>query len=126
MNIDFNTFSKSRKGIGNGFDYRTSGVKPITVIVHTTNGNKGTLFSSEAKYIYNSPNVGAHYLVGKQGQVVRFLDPMIHRAWHAGAVNDSRFNNNNSIGIEVHYTPGEGSWTHAMYDALTGLLLHIR
>ena len=43
----------------------------------------------------------------------------------AGAVFDSRFNNNNSIGIECHYTPkdgGEGAWTSAMHEALTELV----
>lgn len=121
MNIDLTTFNKSRRGIGNGFDNRTGGVKPITVIVHTTNGAKGSLFLSEANYIYNSNKIAAHYLVGKDGRIVQFLDPK-YRAWHAGAVNDSRFNNNNSIGIEVHYTPGEGAWTSAMHSALTELV----
>lgn len=117
---DIVVLNKALHGIGNGWDYRSAG-NPKSIIIHTTNGAKFSKYSSEANYIYTTSKVGAHFLVGKEGQITRFLDPIL-RAWHAGAVNDPRFNNNNSIGIENHYTPGEGSWTKAMHDALTWLV----
>lgn len=113
--------NKASFGVGKGWDYR-QGVNPKSIIVHTTNGAKFSNYRSEANYIYTTPKISAHYLVGKEGQITQFLDPSTMRAWHAGAVNDPRFNNNNSIGIECHYTPGEGSWTTAMHDALTYLV----
>lgn len=119
MNIDKVTYNKTRRGVGKGWDYRRN-ASPKTLIIHTTNGNKGTYFDNEARYIYYSNVISAHYLVGKRGEVVQFLDPAL-RAWHAGAVFDARFNNNNSIGIEVHYTPGEGAWPSAMYNSLLEL-----
>jgi len=121
MNIDFISFDKTRRGIGNGFDRRTNNIKPASIVVHTTNGRKNSNFLKEAAYIYGSNNISSHYLIGKDGSIIQFLSPA-YRAWHAGAVNDSRFNNNNSIGIECHYTPGEGAWTTAMHHALTELV----
>lgn len=122
MEIQIQVRNKAQlKGIGSGYDNRTRGVKPISIIIHSTNGRKGTAYISELNYILGSDVIAAHYLVGKQGQITQILDPK-YRAWHAGAVNDSRFNNNNSIGIECHYTPGEGIWPIAMHEALTFLV----
>lgn len=115
---DIVVLNKALHGIGNGWDYRTLNANPKTVIVHSTNGAKGSNYKSEANFIYTTPKISAHYLIGKQGQITQFLDTTL-RAWHAGAVNDPRFNNNNSVGIECHYTPGEGVWTKEMHDALT-------
>jgi hypothetical protein len=120
---DIVMLNKSLFGVGKGWDYRTlNGVDPKSIIVHTTNGARFSKYTSEANYIYTTPKISAHYLVGKQGQITQFLNTTTMRAWHAGAVNDPRFNNNNSIGIEVHYTPGEGFWTEQMRAALTWLV----
>lgn len=118
---DIVMLNKSLFGVGKGWDYR-QGVDPKSIIVHTTNGAKYSNYKSEANYIYTTPKISAHYLVGKQGQITQFLDTKLMRAWHAGAVNDPRFNNNNSIGIECHYTPGEGFWTEQMRQALSWLV----
>ncbi len=115
--------NKALHGIGNGFDRRTSNVRPISIIIHTTNGNYGSSYEKEREFIYNAKGIGAHFLVGKQGQITQFLDTNL-RAWHAGTVNDQRFNNNNSIGIECHFTIGE-YWTKLMHDALTELVLYL-
>lgn len=111
---------KAMLGVGWGWDHRQH-ADPKTIIIHTTNGAKGSLYKNEARYIYQSNKISAHFLNGKEGQITQFLDTK-ERAWHAGAVNDPRFNNNNSIGIENHYTPGEGAWTQAMHDTLTELV----
>ena len=121
--MDIVTKNKAAKyGIGRGFDKRAAGSKPKTLLIHTTNGKPNTTYNAERNYIYTSPKIASHYLIGKQGQITQFLDDKIYRAWHAGAVNNSLFNNNNSIGIECHFTPDEGSWTQAMRDALTWLV----
>src|SRR5437870_1429708 len=122
---DIVMLNKSLFGIGKGWDYRTLNANPKTLIIHTTNGAKFSNYKSEANYIYTTPKISAHFLVGKEGQITQFLDTLTMRAWHAGAVNDPRFNNNNSIGIECHYTPGEGVWTKAMHDALTWLVQNL-
>ncbi len=124
MVIDTTTYDKTKRGIGTGWDYRQN-ASPKSILVHTTNGNLWTQFDSEVRYLYYSNVVGSHYIIGKQGQVVQLLHPR-YRAWHAGAVYDSRYNNNNSIGIEVHYTPGEGSWTSLMYQRLTELVRQLK
>jgi hypothetical protein len=120
--MEIQTRDKSKlKPIGSGYDNRTRGIIPISIDVHTTNGHVGSTYLGELNYILGSDNIAAHYLIGKEGQITQILHP-VYRAWHAGAVNDSRFNNNNSIGIECHYTPGEGAWTTIMHQALTYLV----
>lgn len=118
--IDTTTYDKSRLPIGTGYDKRPKGLRPRSIIVHTTNGRVGTQFAKEADYIYSSASVGAHYLVGKNGQIVRFLEPTIYRAWHAGACL-LEYNNARSIGIECHLTNGE-FWSDAQRGALSALV----
>lgn len=115
-------YDKAQYKIGTGWDKRT--VSPKSIIIHTTNGKENSSFEQEALYISRSRIIGAHYLEDKKGQILQILDPHL-RAWHAGAVRDQRFNNNNSIGIEVHYTPGEGVWNPAMHHGLTWLVMKL-
>ena len=49
------------------------------------------------------------------------LDPFKFTAWHAGNVSDVKYANAHSVGVEVHYTPGEGLWTGEMWAAITYL-----
>lgn len=120
LEINRTTYDKSRLTIGTGYDRRPTHRKPESIIVHTTNGKRGTLFESEARYIYKSPAIGAHYLVGKSGQIIQFLEPGRYRAWHAGACF-VEYNNARSIGIECHHAVGE-SWTVKQRSALTELV----
>lgn len=122
MNIT--TLDKTTRGVYNGWDFREYAI-PQTIIIHTTNGRYNSSYGSEAGYLYSAFNVSAHYLVGKAGQITQFLNPRIHRAWHAGVVSSQRWNNNNSIGIECHYTPGEGPWPIFMKQALTELVKYL-
>ncbi len=92
-----------------------------SVVIHTTNGQRGSSFHNEASYLQNAKGVGAHYLVGKQGQIEQILD-LRWGAWHAGKVRDRKYNNQNSIGIEVHFTPAENYWTAEQEYALTWLV----
>jgi N-acetyl-anhydromuramyl-L-alanine amidase AmpD len=81
----------------------------------------GTKFENEVQFLLNSPNVSAHYIISKQGLLVQMLDPVKFTAWHAGNVSNVKYSNAQSIGVEVHYTPGEGVWTGEMWQALTFL-----
>lgn len=89
-----------------GWDRRSKNLTKFIVILHTTNGAKGTRFSSELNFLLTSSNVSAHYLVGKDGYIVEAL-PISLRAWHAGVVDKPENNSNSTIGIEMHYTLGE-------------------
>lgn len=115
-------FSKLVHPVGHGYDYRPNGVGATSIIVHTTNGNRGSSFVGEARFIQHSPAIGAHFLVGKGGQIAQFL-PVRLRAWHAG-VTLPGFYNSNSIGIECHLTPGE-QWTSSQRQSLTGLVQYL-
>ncbi len=103
-----------------GWSMRPGGIKPTSIIVHTTSAAQpNTSFDAEARYLYNSREVSAHYLNGKQGQVVQFLHPDLE-AWHAGAALTA-YQNNHSIGIENHVSVGE-QWTATQHDSLTWLV----
>lgn len=120
MQIDTTTYRRDLKwGIGSGCNSRPIGVSPSSLIIHTTNGKRGSTFEAEAAFLRdNTVTVSAHYLIGKQGQIVQIV-PDYLAAWHAGSTIPG-FANAQSIGIENHLTPGE-NWTSAMRDALTWL-----
>jgi N-acetylmuramoyl-L-alanine amidase/Mannosyl-glycoprotein endo-beta-N-acetylglucosaminidase len=95
----------------------------FSIIVHSTNGKVNSLYASEANFLLHSRDVSAHFLIGKDGRITQYFDDIAkYRAWHTGAVRDPIFNNNNSIGIECHYTPGETKDLPLMQAALTDLV----
>lgn len=121
MEIDRTTYLKTtRMKVGLGYDRRPDKADPQSIIIHTTNGNRGSSFEGEANYLANSLKVSAHYLVGKRGQLVEILPPEF-RAWHAGAVKAFYYNNAHSIGIECHHAVGD-TWWSVQKDALTWLV----
>lgn len=119
MYIDKTTYNKALdKPIGSGYDARPNGRQPTSLVIHTTNGNRGSSFAGEANYLYASSSVSAHFLVGQLGEIAMILHPK-WRAWHAGAALVD-FNNANSIGIECHHAVGD-TWTNVQRTALTWL-----
>lgn len=116
--IDRASYPKAQRPIGCGYDRRPKGFAPSSLLIHTTNGRAGSALAAEARFLCQSDAVGAHYLIGKQGQILELLDPLL-RAWHAGAALPA-YLNSRSIGIEVHHAVGE-AWTAAQHDALTWL-----
>ena len=106
--------------VGFGYDLRPNGIRPTSIIVHSTNGHKGSTFAAEAKFLRDSPKVSAHFLVGKEGQIAEILPTLKFRAFHAGEVLHP-FRNSASIGIENHHAIGD-EWTAAQFDALTQLV----
>jgi hypothetical protein len=109
-----------------GYQPRPAGrVPPKSILVHTTNGRKGSSFQGEANYIMNSRNISSHYLIGKDGRIVQFLDPRYWIAYHAGCVKATLWSNVYSIGIEMHNTPSEGHVPAATLTALDWLVRNL-
>lgn len=105
-----------------GYSLRNPKLPYNSLVIHTTNGRKGTTFTNEVNYLLNSPNVSAHYVVSKEGVIVQMLEPSRFMAWHTGTTKDlMKYGNPYAIGVEVHYTPGEGLWTGKMWEAITFL-----
>jgi len=102
-----------------GYQLRTGKVQSI--IIHSTNGTVGSSFEGEVNFLVESRDVSAHYLIAKDGRIVEMLDPSAYCAWHAGLPRSPMFSNQNSVGIENHYSPGEGEWPIPMKNALTNL-----
>ena len=124
MNIDTTTYRKDTKHPPRWGYQARGGAVPSSVIIHTTsNKNKNTQFEQEARYLRDSGKVSAHYLIGKEGQIVQFLAPQPWQAWHAGNCL-AAYTNAKSIGIEHHVSVGE-QWTPAMHDACTWLVKHL-
>jgi N-acetylmuramoyl-L-alanine amidase-like protein len=106
-----------------GYQPRPLGRLSIRAIIdHTTNGKIGTSLHQEANYILNSREISSHYLIGKQGQIIEFLDPVKYIAYHAGCVRSIAFSNLFSIGVEMHNTPLEGDCTTLQLLALDWLV----
>ncbi len=119
--IDQVTYRKdAHLPVGVGWSMRPGGIKPTTIVIHTTSATAhDTTFDAEARYLYNSHEVSAHYLNGKSGQIAQFLSPDLE-AWHAGKAITA-YLNMHSIGIENHVSVGE-QWTETQHDSLTWLV----
>jgi N-acetyl-anhydromuramyl-L-alanine amidase AmpD len=113
---------------GTGYSPRSQTLPYSSLVIHTTNGKAGSSFNAELNYLINSPDVSAHYIVSKTGDIVQMLDPMKFMAWHTGKTKDiTKYGNPHAIGVEVHFSPSEGVWTGEMWDAITELArLYIR
>lgn len=110
---------------GYGYFYRARSFNTLGIVLHTTNGNKNSTYQNELNYLLKAPKVSAHFLIGKEGQVTQLLG-LEYAAWHAGYVNDRQYDNNNSIGIELHYTPGENKNLPKMMQATLELCKYLR
>lgn len=119
--IDRSSYRKdTHLPVGVGWSMRPGGIRPTAIVIHTTSAEaQDTTFDAEARYLYNSREVSAHFLNGKQSQIVQFLDPQLE-AWHAGQAL-SAYQNDHSIGIENHVSVGE-PWTAIQHDSLTWLV----
>ncbi len=107
----------------NGYQPRPTGRLDLrSIIVHTTNGKKGSTLAAEARYICDSRDISANYLIGKRGEIIQFLDPRFYIAYHAGCVKSTRYSNFYAIGIEMHNTPSEGHITVDMKQSLDWLV----
>lgn len=120
MNIDISSYNKQQHyPINHGYDRRDG--TPISLVIHSTSSSrKNTRFEAEANYLYQSDDVSAHYLIGKSGQIVQFLAPSLWSAWHAGAALP-HWQNERSIGIELHHSVDDPPYPKAQIDALTWL-----
>lgn len=118
--IDTATYDKTKKlGPGQGYSARPQNISPTTIVIHSTNGNRGSTFDQEAKYLRDSLKVSSHFLVGKAGQIAQILDPGL-AAWHAGEALTA-WTNPHAIGIECHHAVGD-DWPQAQLDSLTWLV----
>lgn len=128
MNIDKTTYNKAKRIPYNpkekcGYQPRPLGRLDIrSIIDHTTNGKTGSSLHDEATYIANSLDISSHYLIGKRGEIIEFLDPALYIAYHAGCVKSTTFSNIFAIGIEMHNNPKEGLCTHLQREALDWLV----
>jgi hypothetical protein len=122
--VDTQTYAKATKWpAGHGYEPRHAA--PSAIVVHSTSSaTKHTAFSAEAAYLYNAPLVSAHFLIGKDGAVVQFLDPLVWAAWHAGNAIPA-WNNQHSVGIELHHSVGDPFYPAAQLDALEALVLEL-
>lgn len=124
MVIDRTSYDKAKHyPINYGYD-RRDGV-PISLVVHSTSSStKNTAFSAECNYLYTSANVSAHYIIGKDGTIVQFLAPATWSAWHAGNAQ-SHWQNEHSIGIELHHSVDDPPYPVAQINALNWLTLEL-
>jgi hypothetical protein len=127
FSIDTTAYDKARHHPV-GFSRRASA--PTSIVIHSTNNKiKNTPFANEANYLFTATKVSSHYLIGKEGRIVQFLDPRQYEAWHAGGQQEGGtwtakpdFANPRSVGIELHHSVGDGPYPAAQIEALTWLV----
>ncbi len=119
FSINNSQYDKAKKyPIDHGYDERNG--MPFSIVAHSTEGSIGQPFVSAADYLYTSAKVSAHYLIGRAGEIVQFLDTRRYSAWHSG-VAEQPYTNQRSIGIECLHARGE-NWPSVQKDALAWLL----
>lgn len=117
--IDTTSYSKAGR-YPQRHGYQVRGTVPTSIVVHSTEGKPGQTFDNAAQYLYTSADVSAHFLVGRDGAIVQFLDPKTYQAWHAGNAQ-AAYGNAKSIGIECLHAKGE-DWPPIQKEALAWLL----
>ncbi len=120
IHVDSATYDKAANyPPGHGYEMRRG--QPTSVVVHSTsNIRKDTAFAGEAKFLFESADVSAHYLIGKSGAIIQMLEPGPWAAWHAGQALPS-WVNQRSVGIELHHSVGDPPYPKAQIGALTWL-----
>ncbi len=114
---------KTAHRIYRGFEAR-GGLWPLLgIVLHSTEGQRNSSFDSECRFVRDSPDVSAHYYIGRAGQIERILDPGRYVAYHAGV---SRWRgrpaaNLWAVGIELHHSRGGPDYTYQQLDALSWL-----
>lgn len=117
--VDTTTYNKAA-AYPQRHGYQLRGTVPISIVVHSTEGKPGQSLASAANYLYTSADVSAHFLVGKAGEIIQFLDPKKYQAWHAGQAQEA-YQNARSIGVECLHAKTE-TWPAVQKEALGWLL----
>jgi N-acetylmuramoyl-L-alanine amidase len=128
--IDLNPAPVLMDSLGNGIQasfiptVNFGSRKPDFVIIHHT--AQDSLAQTIKTFTLESTQVSAHYVIGRDGQVVQMLNDEL-RAWHAGI---SKWGNNYdmnscSIGIEIDNN-GTEPFTDAQINSLLILLQQLK
>lgn len=106
--VRFDYVKDTRWPSGHGYDPRPT--IPLTgITLHTDEHGVEQPFAAVCRYLRDSAQVSAHYSVGPDGEIQRFLDPTPWRAWHAGVSSWQGVPscNDYSVGIETYHRQGE-------------------
>jgi outer membrane biosynthesis protein TonB len=102
---------------------------PNFILLHGTGGGEpGATKSQTAESLLSTftnaeRQVSAHYVVGRDGKIIEYVDPR-ERAWHAAG--DGRDWNSAAIGIEiVNDNSGKDEYTDAQLEAVRSLVQHL-
>ncbi|HLV80909.1 MAG TPA: N-acetylmuramoyl-L-alanine amidase [Chthonomonadaceae bacterium] len=107
-------------------DDRPSGAVVSCIVLHAT--VEPTVESTVEHFLNPGSRVSAHFVVGKNGQVVQMV-PVERRAWHAGpsTLDGVSHVNDYSVGIEmVNLNDGKDPYPHAQLLAVAGIIRYLR
>lgn len=107
-------------------DARPPGEPINCVVLHAT--VEPTLEGTERIFLDPAKRRSAHFVVGKEGQVVQMV-PVDRRAWHAGksVLDGVQHVNDYSVGIElVNRNDGTDPYPEAQIQAAAGILRFLR
>jgi len=131
LHLDTTTYRKEQRharGIGFGpprtnLPARRSSSSIRSLLIHTTNNPRGnTDYRPEARFLVQSPDVSAHYVVSSHDSTVVQVLSDLEYAWHAGDCADNDYENTHSIGIEIAWAEGKGPLPQIAWNNLTKLV----
>jgi N-acetyl-anhydromuramyl-L-alanine amidase AmpD len=108
-----------------GFSKGRGGNKIQGIVIHSSDGTE----SSDVNTLRGGdPNhrVSSHYYVTRDGRIYQFV-PDQDTAWHAGETLDNqRYGNSATIGIEQEHIDGKQDWPDAQVNAAARLTAHLK
>jgi len=108
------------------YNFRPEGTAITCVVLHAT--AQESPWSTVAAFEDPSTQVSAHFVVGKDGEVIQMV-PLEQRAWHAGVskLNDSEDVNNFSVGIEMeNLNNGTDPYSDLQYESVARIISQLR
>jgi N-acetyl-anhydromuramyl-L-alanine amidase AmpD len=95
------------------------------IVLHSSDGTE----KSDVQTLRgNDPQhrVSAHYYVTRDGRIYQFVNDQ-DTAWHAGeTINNSRYGNSATLGIEQEHIDGKQDWPKAQVQASAALVASLR
>jgi hypothetical protein len=95
------------------------------IVMHSSDGTEkgdiNTLRGGDPSH-----QVSSHYYVARDGKIYQFVNDQ-DTAWHAGqTVDNSRYGNSATIGIEQEHIDGKQDWPQVQVDAAAKLVASLR
>jgi N-acetyl-anhydromuramyl-L-alanine amidase AmpD len=95
------------------------------IVLHSTDGTEKSDVQT-LRGLDPQHQVSANYYITRDGRIFQFVNDQ-DTAWHAGqTIDNSRYGNSATLGIEQEHIDGKQDWPKAQVEAAAGLVASLR